>query len=390
MLSVVLLSSVWLGTAAAGDITSYANAFVDPNFILNKAGWNKNSSSAENAIVGGALTLASLGPWAVTNKTILPPSNDIHDYLSYAPYWWPDCSNVHNTTQLTQQQINNECVFVNRDGQFVPDQHDVDNVGAFYDLDDAVFYSAMAWAITGDETHAANVDRWINTWFVNNATAMNPNLNYAQLIRGVGKNVGAHTGLLDFKGMAKIASGVLTLRKGNAASWTQATDDGLKAWLTAYLPWLRNNTLAVQEREATNNHGSFYYNQEAAVYLLLDDNAGAKASVQEYFSGIFQNQIAASGEQPLEASRTHPIHYRAYNLAAIITNAAIAQYVGYNAWNLTTSLGGTIQKATDYAMVQSPVASNEQGAVVEINQIVACVSNVYGDPTGKYKQFLSS
>ncbi|KAF8310497.1 chondroitin AC/alginate lyase [Clavulina sp. PMI_390] len=390
MLSALLLSSVWLGVAVAGNITSYANAFVDPNVILNKAGWNKNSTWAEDAIVGGAETLASLGPWAVTNKTILPPSNNIHDYLSYAPYWWPNCSNVHNTTQLTQQEINNECVFVDRDGQFVPDQYSVDNVGEFNNLDDAVFYSAMAWAITGDETHAANVDHWINTWFVNNATAMDPNLNYAQLIRGVGKNVGSHTGLLDFKGMAKIASGVLTLRKGNATSWTQATDDGFKSWLTAYLPWLLNNTLAVQERESTNNHGSFYFNQEAAVYLLLDDEASAKASVQQYFSGIYQNQINSTGEQPLEAVRTRPIHYRAYNLAAIITNAAIAQYVGYDAWNITTALGGTIQKATDFAMAQNPAPSNEEDAVYEINQIVACVASVYGDPTGKYKQWLST
>lgn len=53
-------------------------------------------------------------------------------------------------------------------------------------------------------------------------------------------------------------------------------------------------------------------------------------------------------------------------------------------------MGGTIQKATDWAMVQSPTPSNETGAVDEIWQIVACVATVYGDPSGKYKQFLSS
>ena len=91
--------------------TSYPNAFVDPNFVLNKTLWNPGSIYAQQAIVSGARDLALQGPWAVTNKTILPPSNNTHDYLSYAPYYWPDCSNVHNKTELTQQEINNLCKF---------------------------------------------------------------------------------------------------------------------------------------------------------------------------------------------------------------------------------------------------------------------------------------
>ena len=46
-----------------------------------------------------------------------------------------------------------------------------------------------------------------------------------------------------------------------------------------------------------SNHGSFYYNQLASIYLILDDKPAAKAVLQEYFNGIFQNQITATGEQ---------------------------------------------------------------------------------------------
>jgi hypothetical protein len=46
-----------------------------------------------------------------------------------------------------------------------------------------------------------------------------------------------------------------------------------------------------------SNHGSFYYNQLAAIYLILDNKPAAKAVLQEYFNGIFQNQITATGEQ---------------------------------------------------------------------------------------------
>lgn len=67
----------------------------------------------------------------------------------------------------------------------------------------------------------------------------------------------------------------------------------------------------------------------------------------------------------------------------------MGDYLGLNYWNTTTKLGGTIQKAVDFAMVQNPAPSNEQGAVQEMYQIVACAATVYGDPTGKYKAFLS-
>lgn len=107
----LLLNSLVITGVTAGNITNYANAFVDPKFILNKSAWNPDSTFAEAAIVSAAQTFVTEGPWAVTNKSVLPPSNNTHDYLSYAPYFWPDCSKVHNTTQLTQQQINNECTY---------------------------------------------------------------------------------------------------------------------------------------------------------------------------------------------------------------------------------------------------------------------------------------
>lgn len=64
---------------------------------------------------------------------------------------------------------------MDRDGQFVPDQHVVNNTGDFVALGDSVMYAAMAWVISGDGTHAANVAKWIDTWFINNATVQTPN-----------------------------------------------------------------------------------------------------------------------------------------------------------------------------------------------------------------------
>lgn len=136
--------------------------------------------------------------------------------------------------------------------------------------------------------------------------------------------------------------------------------------------------------------------------ILVNDRAGAANTVSEFFKGIYLKQIVANGEQPFEAARTRPYHYRAYNLAAMIvgslplansrelinfwqTNAQIGQYVGVPAFDLKTSEGATIQNALDFAMAQSP--KDEDAA--ELYPVVASVAAVYGDPQGKYAAFLA-
>ncbi|CAE6450933.1 unnamed protein product [Rhizoctonia solani] len=394
----------------ASSLTSYANEFITPEFFLAK-NWTDATKYARDAIAQGATQIASEGPWTVTSKKVMPPTNNIHDYLSWGPYdylswgpyYWPDCANAGNTTALAPEQIWTTCEYVDRDGLFNPDVRQVNDTGMFQAMSDSVFFNSMAWAmsdsvffnsmawvITGDNTYASNAANEIKTWFVDTATSMTPNLNYAQVKRGPGNQVGQHTGVLDLKCMSKLVSGVLMLRNGSASAWTSDLDSGLRTWVTGYIGWLTTNDLALQEKASTNNHGSFYYNQLAALQVLIDDTAGAKKTIQEYFEGIYQNQISANGDQPLETARTRPYHYRAYNLAAMIVNARIGQYVGYNAWQLKTKNGTTIQDAYNYAMGFAAAQSNETGYNAELYPNVAAVAAIYGDPEGNYSKWLAS
>jgi len=99
-----------------------------------------------------------------------------------------------------------------------------------------------------------------------------------------------------------------------------------------------------------SNHGSYYYSQLAALQILVNDTAGANATIQKYFSTLYKKQISADGEQPFEAVRTRPYHYRSFNIAAMITNARLGSHLGFDAWNLTTSSGSTIKSALDFTM----------------------------------------
>ena len=147
-----------------------------------------------------------------------------------------------------------------------------------------------------------------------------------------------------------------------------------------------------------SNQGSYYYNQLAALQILVNDTSGANATIQKYFSTLYKNQIGADGEQvrcgscvlksvtltpdipiqPFEAVRTRNYHYRTFNIAAMIvrlypsllriqltnqkisldhahaphaqTNARLGSHLGFDAWNLTTSSGSTIKSALDFTI----------------------------------------
>ncbi|KAK0421794.1 hypothetical protein EV421DRAFT_1869350, partial [Armillaria borealis] len=62
------------------------------------------------------------------------------------------------------------------------------------------------------------------------------------------------------------------------------------------------------------------------------------------------DQMAASGEQPFEAVRTRPFHYRCFNLEAMITNAKIGDQLGQIFWTKKSKRGATIQDAVNFAM----------------------------------------
>jgi len=366
----------------------YDNDFLDPSYILAK-NWNASTAASQQSIIQWADFLAAQGPWSVVNKTVLPPSGNKQDYMSWAPYFWPNCTGVGNTTELQPSQIWTECPYVYRDGMFNPDRLLVNNTGDFEAMSDAVFYNALAWVLTGSAKYSANAAHFVDTWFIDPDTAQTPNLQYAQIERGPGGQA-MHTGLLDFKQMAKVTSGILILRNGSSPDWTSDLNTQMNNWTSNYINWVVHSPTAYGEWTAANNHGSYFYNQLASLYILVGDTTNAINTTQSYFSHQYLNQIDANGEQPLEAARTHPYHYRCYNLAAMIVNAKIGKFLGLDMWNTTSTKGGNIQKALDLAIQQPLNTTDGDGPIWECYPSVAAVAANYGDPSGKYAAFLAN
>jgi hypothetical protein len=133
-----------------------------------------------------------------------------------------------------------------------------------------------------------------------------------------------------------------------------------------------------------SNHGTFYFAQLGALYVMAGDKPNAAKVAESYFQSTYTLQIEADGNQPLEADRTRPFHYLAYNLAAIITVGRIGQYAGYNGWDTKTQAGGTIVKAAEYAM-NFPVRTETES---ELFPVVGAMAAIYGDSDNKYATWL--
>lgn len=126
--------------------------------------------------------------------------------------WWPNCTGVGNTTELTPEQskLSNQyrtneanillvwvtCPYYNRDGIFNPDRTLVNDTITVNKMADAVLYNSLAWAITRLPRYEKRVVHYIDTWFLNPDTYMYPNLDYGQMQRGPTGQTGTRTGVL--------------------------------------------------------------------------------------------------------------------------------------------------------------------------------------------------
>ena len=285
------------------------------------------------------------GPWAVTDKTRVPPSGDTHDYLSLAPYYWP--------TQPTTASNPFGCPMVNRDGirnpvvDTIPDHQS--EIAAFADI----YNLTLAWFYTGDTRYSQRAELDLRTWFINPATAQNPNLAFAQgipcLVDGRG------IGIIEFSyALTEVVDATAILDNG-APGWSKADHTTIQAWDKAFLNWLHTSSNGASESSQTNNHGTFYDMMSAALALYTGQRDLAKSIVIGSEATRIDKQILPTGQEPLETLRTLSWHYSNFNLVALTREAQIGQHVGVDLWHYTSPTGGSIMKAVDFVI---PVATH--------------------------------
>jgi hypothetical protein len=323
-----------------------------------------------------AKTALGAGPFSVVDKTNVPPSGDKHDYMSIGPYFWPDPAS------------SNGLPYVRHDGRRNPANR-TSNRRDLSSMIGNVETLALTWYFTGDEAYARKATQLLRTWFLDPATRMNPNFQFAQAVPGV--NTGRGIGLIEMAGMTGLidSAGLLAGSK----SWTEADQRGLEKWFTQFVQWMQESKNGRDEAAAKNNHGTYYDLELTTFALFIGKNEIATNVLRAVPEKRIARQIEPDGREPLELARTNAWGYSLGNLRGLMSLAELGDKYGVDLWHYETADGRSIQKALDCLVAFAtgkkewlPGRSGEPSLQSLANPLRLAAMK-YSDP--KYKELLS-
>lgn len=265
-------------------------------------------------------------PITVTAETSPRSAGGKNDYFSEGDYWWPDPNNPDGP-------------YIQRDGMTNPDNFTAHRK-AMIRFSKIIGSLISAWQITGEETYAEHAILHLRAWFINPETRMNPNLQFAQAIKG--KATGRGIGIIDTIHLMEVAQAVLIMTKNDIID--DKTARGVTQWFRDYLKWLQEHPYGKEELEAKNNHGTCWVMQVASFATLTKDEALLEFCRKRYEEVLLPEQMAADGSFPLELKRTKPYGYSIFNLDAMTMICQILSTKDRDLWRYTTPDGKSIQK----------------------------------------------
>ncbi len=265
-------------------------------------------------------------PITVTAFRCERSAGGIHDFYSEGDYWWPDPAHPDGP-------------YIRKDGMSNPDNF-IRHRLAMIRMSKIVGTMASAYMVTGDDTYVDTAMSHLRAWFIAPASRMNPNMLYAQAIRG--RYTGRGIGIIDGIPLVEVA---LAIRKiGSSPAVSEDELARLKDWFREFLSWIYTHEYGKSEMVHPNNHGTCWALQVAAYAWLTDQQDVLDFTTARYRNTLLPSQMEADGSFPLELERTKPYGYSLFNLDAMASLVQILSLAGYSVWDYETPDGRSLRK----------------------------------------------
>jgi unsaturated chondroitin disaccharide hydrolase len=269
-------------------------------------------------------------PITVTVSYSARSAGGSHDFFSEGDYWWPNPASPDSP-------------YVQKDGQTNPANFSAHRL-AMIRFSRIVGALSSAYVLTGDIRYVVQALRHARAWFADTATMMNPDLQYAQAIKG--RATGRGIGIIDTIQFMEVVQGLEAME--GSAVMDQGLLKKIKGWFSRYLQWLMTHPYGKEEMNAANNHGTCWVMQVAA-FAKFTGNVEIMNFCRERFKTVLlPNQMAADGSFPLELKRTKPYGYSLFNLDAMATICQMLSAPGDDLWTYAAPDGRSMKKGIGF------------------------------------------
>jgi len=320
-LSIIIVVVFWISQAA----------FSSKQTLPGKLGIEKAAEAIlKKQVLAEAAWAMKQEPITVTASFCTRSAGGKHDFFSEADYFWPNPKNPDGP-------------YIDRDGVTNPDNF-VEHRKAMIRFSKIIGALASAYKITGDEKYVKQAVIHLKAWFIDPETLMNPNLLYAQAVKG--KFTGRNYGIIDTIHLMEVAQGIIVMESSKALD--PQTAAGVKNWFAEYVNWLMTSKPGIQEKLTKNNHSTCWAMQVASFAKLCDNQVVLDSLRLRYKTVLLPNQMATDGSFPLEMARTKPYGYSIFNLDAMATLCQVLSTPQDNLWDFETTDGKSIKKGISY------------------------------------------
>lgn len=253
------------------------------------------------------------------------------DFLSMGDYWWPDPKKPDGLP------------YVRRDGETNPANFE-DHRRLMREMRDNVAALAAAYTITHDAAYAQRAAEWLQVFFVDPATRMNPHLRFAQAIPGV--SIGRGIGIIDTLHLAEVPLAATAIAR--APGVPAETIAGVRAWFTDYLHWMLTDLNGKEEAATKNNHSVAYWLQVAVFARFTNDAAALGEARRTYVFVLLPEQLAFDGSFPRELARTKPYGYSIFQLDNVALLTDMLSNDAMNLWEEKLRDGRSVAQAVAF------------------------------------------